>query len=537
MSQLSTLLKMQMSSIGSSFVRRGKKGNKKDSAKHSVGRIVGMTLLYLYLIVIFVFLFAMSFSQLAPVYGALDLGWLYFAMSFITMSLIMLIGSVFLAKGMLFEAKDNELLLSMPIPPRTILVSRMLSLYIMNLVYGFTVALPAICCWYFFNGITALTVIFGIILYFAAALFVLGISSLLGWGLSRISGYIKNKTLITVVCSLAAIGIYYYFVGAGAEKMMAMLLENGEAIASKMGVFLPLYWYGHAVADGNVLSFLEMLAVLIGIFALVFFLLAKTFYSTATTSRGFRKEVYHAGAMKTSSPIAAMLRRENTRLLSNATYLLNAGLGLVMLVAAGVMLLVKRDLVTELLPMLEDTSMAAVLAVLAGCLVSSMILFTPPSVSLEGQTLWILRSMPVRAWDVLMAKFLLHVTWASVPTLFFSAVAAAVFGGNAVMMIGMVLTLIMFMLAIGALGLVFGLRFANFQFISEAHAVKQSIAVLLIMLAGSVLTIIPGVLWFLLELPTTVFLYGYAALLTIIFVCSMVWLHSAGVKKFDSFAA
>ncbi|MCQ2431480.1 MAG: hypothetical protein MJ175_02625, partial [Clostridia bacterium] len=166
-----------------------------------------------------------------------------------------------------------------------------------------------------------------------------------------------------------------------------------------------------------------------------------------------------------------------------------------------------------------------------------MIMFTPPAVSLEGPTLWILRSMPVRAWDVLMSKLLLHVAWASVPTLFFSIATAAVFGDGVVMMIGMVLTPIMFMLMIGALGLVFGVRFANFQFISEAHAVKQSIAVLLSMLAGSVLTVIPGVLWFLLELPTAVFLYGYAALLTIIFVCSMVWLHSAGVKKFDSFAA
>lgn len=67
---------------------------------------------------------------------------------------LMVIGSVFMAKSQLYEAKDNDLLLSMPIRPRAILASRMLTLGIVNFVYGLIVAAPAIIAWVIYSGTT-----------------------------------------------------------------------------------------------------------------------------------------------------------------------------------------------------------------------------------------------------------------------------------------------------------------------------------------------------------------------------------------------
>ena len=56
-------------------------------------------------------------------------------------------GTVFTAKAQLFEAKDNELLLSLPVRPRDILASRMVSLLLWNLLFGVLVAVPALLAW------------------------------------------------------------------------------------------------------------------------------------------------------------------------------------------------------------------------------------------------------------------------------------------------------------------------------------------------------------------------------------------------------
>ena len=54
-----------------------------------------------------------------------------------------------------------------------------------------------------------------------------------------------------------------------------------------------------------------------------------------------------------------------------------------------------------------------------------MNLMAAPSVSLEGRTLWLVQSLPVRPWQVLRAKLQLQLVLTAVPALI-AAVCAAV---------------------------------------------------------------------------------------------------------------
>ena len=76
--------------------------------------------------------------------------------------------------------------------------------------------------------------------------------------------------------------------------------------------------------------------------------------------------------------------------------MLNAGLGLVFELALAVLAVVKRqELLTvfQVMPALKQA--LAPILLLAGMLVSGMVFFTASSVSLEGKSYWIVRSMPV----------------------------------------------------------------------------------------------------------------------------------------------
>ena len=78
---------------------------------------------------------------LGPLYNnmlAADMEWLYFAMVGGLAFLISFMFTSIYAQGAIFEAKDNEMLLSMPIPPTDILGSRLGALYFLSFFFAAT---------------------------------------------------------------------------------------------------------------------------------------------------------------------------------------------------------------------------------------------------------------------------------------------------------------------------------------------------------------------------------------------------------------
>lgn len=67
--------------------------------------------------------------------------WMYFALMGFTSVFLGAFGSVFNTFSSLYLSKDNDLLLSMPIPVNAIMVSRLLSVYLMGLMYSSAVIL------------------------------------------------------------------------------------------------------------------------------------------------------------------------------------------------------------------------------------------------------------------------------------------------------------------------------------------------------------------------------------------------------------
>ena len=55
------------------------------------------------------------------------------------------------------------------------------------------------------------------------------------------------------------------------------------------------------------------------------------------------------------------------------------------------------------------------LLIAAVCLLASMNDMAAPSVSLEGKSLWLAQSLPVKPWQVLRAKLAVHLTLTGVP--------------------------------------------------------------------------------------------------------------------------
>ena len=132
------LLRVRFRALFHSMLRQSRQ-----KRRHGTGMTVLFILLFAYVGVVFCGMFALMFSKLAPAYHTAGLDWLYFATAGLMALGLSVFGSVFATQSQIYDAKDNGLLLSMHIPPRTILLSRVLPLMVLNGVFSLLVLGPA----------------------------------------------------------------------------------------------------------------------------------------------------------------------------------------------------------------------------------------------------------------------------------------------------------------------------------------------------------------------------------------------------------
>ena len=112
---LKTLLWIRIKALADSmFKRRGRKSGGK-------GRMAVFALLILYCVIVFGAMFGFLFYSMYAPFAELGMDWLYYSVAAMLSTMLCFVGSVFFTQSTLYEAKDNELLMSMPIPAPAIL--------------------------------------------------------------------------------------------------------------------------------------------------------------------------------------------------------------------------------------------------------------------------------------------------------------------------------------------------------------------------------------------------------------------------------
>lgn len=530
------LFKKQMMEVFSWVFKERKTGKLRSKS----GAIVcGLLYLILFAFVGVIFLFlAMAVSQLIETDGV---QWLYWGIMGSVAVFLGVFGSVFNTYSSLYQAKDNDLLLSMPIPVRSIMIARLSGVYAMGLLYELIVIIPALVVWFMHAPFTLFGTVFTLLIPFVLSFFVLVLSCVLGWVVALIARRLKNKNFITVIVSLVFLGAYYYFYSRAYEMLGAFLAAASDPAfsARAKAVLYPLYHMGKA-AQGNVLSFLIFTAIIAALLAITVLVISKSFLKLATANSGsVRVKVKKAEGAKVSSIGYALFKKELCRFKGSAGYMLNCGMGLLFLLVGAAAIIWKADVIREFVPSIIPSNAAAVIASGIIALIIGSGCITAPSVSLEGKNLWILRSFPISGKQVLTAKLLLQIVLTAVPALIVTAAAEIVIKPGAAVAILMPLYVMIYVVLTAAMGLCFGVSKANFSWTSEMIPIKQSSSVMLTMLLGWALALVFGVGGYLLSE-----IVGFSGAMAIICLLSggacfglIRYLFTKGTEKFDSFTA
>ena len=417
------------------------------------------------------------FKQMYDAFIPPGLAWLYFALAGIAGFAISVLGSVYLAYAGLFHAQDNELLLSLPIKPRLILLSRTLSLYLMVLVMQGIVLLPAAAVYlaYTPQGSRILPIFAAI--YALLPLLSLVPAILLGWLVSLLAQRVKHKNLMIILFSLAMTGLYLYAYTRMMDNM-TLFLQQGEQIARAVErALFPAYHLGIAMASQSLGSLLVFAACCLTPFALTLLLVSRNYQTILTTRRGTRKTAYKGGSMQAGSPMRALITKEFRSYFARPIYLLNCAFPLLFLIGLPLYLLFDASLLDTVHAILHPSQdMIGALTVLSLSAISSSINLTAPSISLEGNSFWLLRTLPVTALQSLLGKAAAHVLLCA-PAIALSALLMGIQLRLSFFYLAMALLVPLCVCLFSALlGLLFNLHFPKMAWRSETEVVKQSMS-------------------------------------------------------------
>ena len=528
---LSLLVRKQLTEIFRNYFYNPKK----NTARSRGAVVVMLALFVLLMVVILGGMFAFFSVLVCDTLIAAGLDWLYFTLFSMVAVLLGTFGSVFNTYAGLYLSKDNDLLLSMPIPVRCIISARLLGVYLMGLMYSGVVIVPAIIVYWVVAPFSAGVLVGSVLLVLLLSLFVLVLSCLLGWVVAKISLKLKNKSFVTVFISLLCFGAYYFFYFK-AQALLGELIENAVYYGSVIkDAAYPLYLLGR-VAAGDWLAMLLVGAAVAVLFALTWLLLSHSFLKIATATGKVTRVAYKEGKTQLRSPSRALFAKELRRFTASPNYMLNCGLSTLMLPLAGIALLFKGAELTNTLGLVFAARPGAVTALLCAviCMLIAMNDTAAPSISLEGKALWQLQSLPVRPWHVLRAKLAVQLAITMLPALFCSVCAALACRLPAVDTVLVLVLPQLCALFLACLDLSIGVKRPNLNWTSEIVPIKQGLGVFLALITGWVYGLLLGGGYLLVgyKLGLLPFLGLFALLTLLAAVLLLTWLKRRGTKIF-----
>ncbi|NQX49200.1 hypothetical protein HQN87_28145 [Paenibacillus tritici] len=437
---------------------------------------------------------AKTFEQL----GRLDL---LLAVMMTVTSLVGFFTTVYKASGVLFSYKDYDMIMSLPVKTSHVVASRVLQLYVMNLFFTLLVMLPA-------GAVYALLVKPGVLFYLFFLMTLLFISllpiiaativgSLISWVSSRFRASRMLSILFTFVFMIAL--MLGSFMINGEEQQ---LTDVGEGLGKMIFKLYPLASvYVDAVCSYRVPALILFIAVSVLAFVLFSTVLAtryKAIHTGLMTSRAGRK--YTMKPLQESSVFKALYLKELRRYFSSANYVLNTGVGMVLLLLMSVSLLfVSSEKLGTILaiPQLSEylntfSPLVVSLFVILSCTTSS-------SISLEGNHLWILTSSPVSKQVIILSKVAVNLT-ITLPVIAVSSVLFVV-----TLETGWTESLLLLVIPViyacysAMLGVIVNLKLPKLEWTSEVAVIKQSAAVLVSMVIGVLTLAVPVMLFLLIE--------------------------------------
>jgi ABC-2 type transport system permease protein len=340
---------------------------------------------------------------------------------------------------------------------------------------------------------------------------------------------------VTLVLYLAL--FILFFIGSYAIPMQTQeQLESGAALFSNITRFYPpAQFYTDALVLGEAPSWFYLAVASVILPALAVTAFAKAFHKiNAALSEHRTRSDFKLETVSVSGVFAALVKKEAKLFFSSTMYVMNTAIGMVMFtifVAATAVMGYDTIAMFLEIPGGGDLMISVSAAVAMFCV--GMCLVTAPSISMEGSSLWIIKTLPVRFWDIAKAKIGLNLIITVPLTVINTAVLAVIIDAGWALYIGLTLALVCFCVFSAVMGLIVNLYFPKLEWKNPTQAVKQSASVVIAMLINMGVTILCGVGYYFTSIALDAYAYITAGALAAAAWVLVVFLRTKGQGLFN----
>ncbi|MBQ6476841.1 MAG: hypothetical protein IJI43_00140 [Bacilli bacterium] len=491
MKKLYSLIKATMTSDMNLFTVKQKKKNKKN----------GKSLIIVLSLVIMFTMWTYG-NIILEVMAPLHLEHVVLSLAVFVTSFMTIIEGIYKSGPILFNCKDDQLLLSLPIKRGTVLFVRILKFYIFELLFNSLFLVPLMLSyvgwaknidWTFFLS--------GIVMVILLPVIPIVISCIIGSISIGISSRFKYKNLVQIIISMIFLSGTMYL-SLNTERVLNYLSNHADNVNSIITkIYYPAGVYGKLVTNFNIMDLLVFILINIVLSVLTIFILSKIYFKiNSRLKKGTisKKKNLDDLSIKSTSKTKSLIKKELKTFFNIPVFIINAGLGLFLFIIISIAIAVKFD---SVIPMIEKMNMGSVLkdmflgnkTVLILILItftSFMTSITNSVISLEGRNINILKSLPIDTKEILLSKLYAALVITTPLLLVGDLILFIRFKISIIDSLLLIILSILLPLVSHFIGLIVNLKYPKLDAENSAEVVKQSTSSFISVMTGMGLLVV-----------------------------------------------
>lgn len=427
-------------------------------------------------------------EKLAPV----NMQFVLLTIFIILTSVLIIVEGIYKSGNLLFNCKDDDLLLSLPIKKSTVLFIRVFKFYIFELLYNSIFLLPAMLVYAKYTNPDILFYIVSLIGLLLFPIIPILISCLIGTVITFVASKFRGKNIVqTLITVIFLLGVLYF--SYNSENLFNDIAKNAANINDFITkLYYPAGAYIELINKFDVIKLFEFILINLGLLAISIALIGRVYFNINSNVKGIKRKKNNTKyTIKTLTPTRALIKKEFNRFINSPVFVTNAGFGLVLFIIGAILIAVKFDSFMEMLTQsgmpisleyIKDCMPVVLLGLL--CFTSFLTSITSSMISLEGKSFNILKSLPIKPYKIIKSKVMTAVLIMLPCILIGDIIIFARFGFDLLSIVFILVASIILPLIAETMGIIINLKYPRMDAKNDTEVVKQSMSSAISVFAG-----------------------------------------------------
>lgn len=451
--------------------------------------------------------FSLTFSITMTTDGAINTAKMYgltfylIPLFFVLVSFFLFQLSIFNTKTIMYKAKDNDILLSLPIDSKTILMSRVLTTLLWNFLISLFIMLPMLITYAVRVSIDFNFIIMSIFTLIILPIIPTILASIFGYIIAFSMSKANASKWIEYILSFGMI-IIFAMIFSNIEAILMYVINNFEKIENiiKYG-FYSLYLIIEMFSSNSYISLLLCLIINFGLFYIFINVLSLNYKKLLSRLNEKKaKSKFEFKHLRQTKAKQILFIKEAKRYFSSPIYVFNTLFGVIVMLFGSFALFFtdKKDIVNmmkqgglnlDIFPMI----------IVAITFIAFLSNTSCASISIEGKNLWILKSLPVKFKSIIISKIMFNFIIIIIPIIISILAFSFAFGFNIIELLILILVAVLSLGCSSMFGMIVNLKFPKLDAVDDTVIVKRSLSVLISTVLPLILIITLGTVYTFIE--------------------------------------